>query len=198
MLEGFSRLPHLDLTNSYLTNAMEALAIQLPAHGEQTAFNLERWEELLADPFYSQLEQRIETDRHGNIIMSPPPAFSHGHKGFRIAKLMESLISGGSASVEVPISTSDGVRAADVAWLTDDQLAAAKETNVLTSAPDICVEVISPRNSEAEMREKMALYFDAGASEVWLCDEDGSLRFFSASGSQMEASSLVPDFPAGI
>jgi hypothetical protein len=97
---------------------MEALAIQLPAHDKQTAFNLERWDELLADPFYSQLEHRIETDRHGNIIMCPPPSFSHGQKGYQIAKLMERHGSGGAPSIEVPISTSDGVRTADVAWLT--------------------------------------------------------------------------------
>jgi len=177
---------------------MGALAIQLPAHSDQTAFNLERWDELLADPFYSQLEQRIETDRHGNIIMSPPPSFSHGHKGYQIAKLMERHGRGGAASIEVPISTSDGVRAADVAWLTDSQLAAAKKTNVLTFAPEICVEVISPRNSEKEMQDKMALYFDAGATEVWLCDDDGTLRFFSSPATPINSSALLPGFPPAI
>jgi len=177
---------------------MGELAIQLPAHKDQTAFNLERWEELVADPFYSRLEQRIETDRHGNIIMSPPPAFSHGHKGYQIAKLMERHGKGGASSIEVPISTSDGVRAADVAWLTSSQLAAAKKTSVLPNAPAICVEVISPRNSETEMREKMALYFDAGATEVWLCDEDGTLRFFVDPDSQVKVSVLIPEFPATI
>lgn len=177
---------------------MGALAIQLPAHSDQTAFNLERWDELLADPFYATLEHRIETDRHGNVIMSPPPAFSHGHKGYQIAKLMESLGSGGAASIEVPISTSDGVRATDVAWLTDSQLAAAQKTNVLTTAPEICVEVISPRNSEKEMQDKMALYFDAGATEVWLCNDDGTLRFFSGPGISMKSSALLPRFPSSI
>lgn len=174
---------------------MGKLAIQLPAHEDQAAFNLERWEELVCDPFYSRLEQRIETDRHGNIIISPPPAFSHGRRGYQIAKLMEGHAERGASSVVVPISTSDGVRAADVAWLTDSQLAAAKNMSVLLTAPAICVEVISPRNSETEMLEKMTLYFDAGASEVWLCDEDGTMRFFSAPDRQVAASVLIPDFP---
>ncbi len=177
---------------------MGALAIQLPAHGDKTAFNLERWDELLADPFYSQLGQRIETDRHGNIITSPPPSFSHSYKGSELIRLLNLHGKGGKALHEVPVSTSDGVRAADVAWLTDAQLASAKKANVLTTAPEICVEVISPRNSEAEMREKMALYFDAGASEVWLCDEDGSLRFFSSGKSRIECSRVFPDFPISI
>lgn len=177
---------------------MGAIAIQLPAHSDQTAFNLERWDELLADPFYSQLEQRIETDRHGNVIMSPPPSFSHSYKGSELIRLLNLHGSDGKALHEVPISTSDGVRAADVAWLNDSQLAAAKKTNVLTFAPEICVEVISPRNSEKEMQEKMALYFDAGATEVWLCDDDGTLRFFSGPGTRINSSALSPSFPPTI
>jgi len=177
---------------------MAELAIQLPAHQDQTAFNLERWSEILADPFYVRLEQRIETDRHGLIIMTPPPSFSHGQKGYRIAKLLEASLQGGQASVEVPISTSDGVRAADVAWLSDTQLAKAKKTNILLTAPEICVEVLSPRNTEKEMQEKMALYFDAGATEVWLCDDDGSLRFFTAPETSVQQSLLAPDFPKSL
>jgi Uma2 family endonuclease len=177
---------------------MATLAIQLPAHQDQTAFNLECWSEILADPFYSRLEQRIETDRHGHIIMTPPPSFSHGQKGFRIAKLLEATLRSGQASVEVPISTSDGVRAADVAWLSDTQLAEAQKTNILLTAPEICVEVLSPRNTEKEMSEKMALYFDAGATEVWLCDDDGTLRFFSAPEIQIAISNLAPEFPLSI
>lgn len=177
---------------------MGALAIQLSTHGDQTTFNLECWEELLADPFYSQLEHRIETDRHGNIIMSQPPSFSHSYKGSELIRLLNLHGKDGKALHEVPISTSDGVRAADVAWLTDSQLTAAKKTNVLITAPEICVEVISPRNSEKEMQEKMALYFDAGAAEVWLCDDDGTLRFFSSPGAQIKTSAIFPEFPAAI
>lgn len=37
------------------------------------AFNTARWEELLADPVLAALDHRIETDRYGHILMSPPP-----------------------------------------------------------------------------------------------------------------------------
>jgi hypothetical protein len=50
------------------------LTIQLEASAQQTAFNLKRWAELLADPELARLPHRIETDRHGHILMSPPPA----------------------------------------------------------------------------------------------------------------------------
>lgn len=174
------------------------LAIQLPAHKNQTAFNLGRWAEILDDPFYATLEQRIETDRHGSIIMSPPPSFSHNFKGSRMIEYLADLLRDGRAIHEVPISTSDGVRVADVAWLSHDQLEKARESAVLPEAPAICVEVLSPRNTEREMEEKMALYFDAGATEVWLCEENGTLRFFSAVGVEEKASPLAPDFPTAI
>jgi hypothetical protein len=50
------------------------LAIQLHPFERQTAFNLERWRELLADRDLARLPHRIETDRHGHILMGPPPA----------------------------------------------------------------------------------------------------------------------------
>jgi hypothetical protein len=63
-------------------------------------------------------------------------------------------------------------------------------------APEICVEVLSPGNTEAEMREKMALYFDAGASEVWLCARDGAMSFFDPGlGPPTRASRVCPGFP---
>jgi Uma2 family endonuclease len=59
------------------------------------------------------------------------------------------------------------------------------------------VEVISPSNTKVEMEEKMALYFDAGAVEVWFCDENGEMRFIGKDG-PLDHSLLCPDFPAFI
>ena len=67
----------------------------------------------------------------------------------------------------------------------------------LTRAPEICVEVISPSNTASEIEEKKQLYFEAGAKEVWLCDDDGTMRFFLP-GSLVPASLLCPDFPVRI
>ena len=57
---------------------MATLTLELPPRKTRTAFNLRRWGELLADRELAKVEGRIETDRHGHIIMSPPPAPSHG------------------------------------------------------------------------------------------------------------------------
>jgi hypothetical protein len=42
--------------------------------GDQTAFNLAVWQNVLADSFLAGVPHRIETDRYGQIIMSSPPA----------------------------------------------------------------------------------------------------------------------------
>ena len=47
---------------------MAMLTLELPPRKTQTAFNMERWAELLADRELAKVEGRIETDRHGHII----------------------------------------------------------------------------------------------------------------------------------
>ena len=172
------------------------MAIQLPPREDQMEFNLRIWEELLADPELAKVEGRIETDRHGRIIMTPPPGPAHGSRQFSIGCEIQSRL-GGRIVTECPISTSDGVRAADVGWFSDVRYSRAFDRRCFLEAPEICVEVISPNNTRAEMDEKMALYFDAGATEVWFCDEDGAMRHFGSEG-LLEKSLLCPDFPAMI
>jgi hypothetical protein len=60
---------------------------------------------------------------------------------------------------------------------------------------EICIEVVPKGNSNAEMAEKRQLYFEAGALEVWLCDESGRLRFFEPGG-EISDSRCAPGFPA--
>jgi hypothetical protein len=49
---------------------MAVLKIELPQQKEQTRLNLRRWSELLQDRELTKIEGRVETDRHGHIIMS--------------------------------------------------------------------------------------------------------------------------------
>jgi len=61
-------------------------------------------------------------------------------------------------------------------------------------ASEICIEVRSRSNTDTELAAKRALYFDAGALEVWVCDENGQLRFFDPEN-ELAQSNLVPSFP---
>jgi hypothetical protein len=79
-----------------------SLTIQLHPSQKQTAFNLERWRELLEDRDLARLPHRIETDRHGHILMSPPPAPSHGVKQAKIATLFWGVAASGGGDNRVP------------------------------------------------------------------------------------------------
>jgi len=50
---------------------MATLTIELPQHQPQTAFNLRRWTEVLADPGLARIEGRIETDRRQRHHRAP-------------------------------------------------------------------------------------------------------------------------------
>ena len=83
-----------------------------------------------------------------------------------------------------------------MAWVWPERMRELGEQVCFPRAPDICVEVLSPANTEAEMNEKRALYFDAGAREVWLCARSGAMSFFSPGAARpSRASELRPRFP---
>jgi Uma2 family endonuclease len=176
---------------------MGTLTIELPAHADQTAFNLRRWTELLDDPEVQRIEGRIETDRHGQVITSPPPALSHGSYQSEVSYLLRTLMTGGRVLTECPLSTADGVKACDVAWASPECMRELGNRACFPRSPEICVEILSPRNTRKEIEEKKALYFNAGAREVWLCDATGKMQFFTAV-SQLKRSAICPKFPARI
>ncbi|MES2707287.1 MAG: Uma2 family endonuclease [Verrucomicrobiota bacterium] len=175
------------------------LVIELPPRGEQIAFNRRRWEEVCADRTLARLPGKIETNAHGTVLMMPPPSGNHSSRQGEIAFILRSLL-GGRAIPECPISTIDGVRAADVGWYSDARFARVQGQIAFETAPEICVEVISPSNTPWEMREKRQLYFEAGAEEVWLCAEDGAMSFFHrAEPDEILARSFrCPEFPQAV
>ena len=180
---------------------MPSLNITLPEQESQTEANMRRWAELLKNPELARFEGRIETDRHGHIVMSPPPAPDHGSLQVEIGHLLRTLLPHGRTVSECPISTADGVKAADVAWASPQMIRqlANRLRVCFPKAPEICVEILSPSNTEAEISEKMALYFDAGAAEVWVCALAGNMQFFtSADSAPAVASALCPQFPPRI
>ena len=100
--------------------------------------------------------------------------------------------------MELAIQTADGTKVADVAWMSTERDASIPEDVEPTPvAPEICVEIRSSSNTEEEMSEKRQLYLDAGAEEVWICDEDGEMTFYDEEG-EIESSHRVPSFPAQV
>jgi Uma2 family endonuclease len=177
---------------------MSTLTIELPPHAEQTQFNLRRWAELSADPSVTKIEWRVETDRYGHVMIMPPPNPKHGSFLLEIGHLLRSLMPDGRTMTECPISTADGVKGADVAWASREIMAELGNNSCFPSSPEICVEVLSPDNTDAEIREKIALYFDAGAKECWVCGMSGEISFFGPGLSELIRSALCPSFPPRI
>lgn len=167
--------------------------------GDQTAFNLAVWEKVLADSVLAGLPHRVETDRHGQIVMSPPPAPEHGEEQFDLGKLLDQLLPGGHIITECPLSTSEGVKLVDVAWMSKARRQSQRGVTCFTQAPEICAEIVSPSNTRRELTEKKRLYFTAGAEEVWLCYRDGRLEFFRKEFPEAASTSnICPDFPKRI
>jgi Uma2 family endonuclease len=176
------------------------ITIEFPNLRSQTAFNLARWTEILADQQLARLPYRVETDQYGHILMSPPPAPLHGQRQAHICALSRELLPNGPTLSECPVSTAGGVKAVDVAWLAPGRTENVAQLTVFERAPDICVEIISRSNFPSEIDEKRALYFDASAAEVWVCNLDGSIHFFISSHqhSVSTSSNLCPAFPVSI
>jgi Uma2 family endonuclease len=159
-------------------------------------FLLQCWQEILNDPELDRYhdDYRIETDADGRIVMSPRPRNPHNRKAFIIAQLLEQRL-GGCASTESRIVTDEGVKAADAVWCHPDRWDEINNQDVFVAAPEICVEVLSPGNTSSEIEQKRALYFGAGAREVWICERNNKVSFFGSDG-RLKHSLLCPDFPS--
>ena len=154
------------------------------------------WQDVCNDPSLQDLPYKIETNARGQIVMTPTYAW-HGRFAFQIARLLEEHLPDGQASVELAIRTTQGTKVADAIWCSAPRWTEIKDAYDAPVAPEICVEVLSPANTDAEMQTKRALYFEAGADEVWLCDREGALSFYTADG-LLESSHRVPSFPAHV
>ncbi len=155
------------------------------------------WTEILEDKTLASLPYRIESDRWGNIVMSPPPRSRHGEYQAAIAVLLREQKGGGISLTECPVQTEEGVKAVDAAWVSRERRGSRQNDPVYVIAPEICVEVVSPSNTEAELSERKRLLFQKGALEFWLCGLDGEMVFFDPGG-QIPRSRLCPAFPGHI
>lgn len=155
------------------------------------------WEKLCADPQLAGLPFKVETTGEGKIIMSPAN-LRHASLQGEIVGLLHSLVResgvGGCVMSECPVVTADGVKVPDVAWLSRTQADAFAGKAAAPAAPEVCIEIKSPSNPKKEMDLKRALYFAAGAKEVWVCDEQGVLTFWNLGG-RVKRSKVFPLFP---
>ena len=149
-----------------------------------------QWADVLQDPSLQDLPYKIELNEWGQIVMSPA-SNQHGIYQSDIVWILRNRMDEGKVINECSIATDAGVKVADVAWCSDDFLREHGIETPFTEAPELCVEVISPSNSEQQMQNKMALYFQHGAKECWLVSEDGDVRFFDCDGERKKSYLIV-------
>lgn len=154
------------------------------------------WEEVCNDPHLQNLPYQIELNEWGQIVMTPTHLW-HGAYQFEIGRLIGEILREGEIVTEAAIQTAKGTKVADVAWFSDERWEQVKEAYDAPIAPEICVEVVSPSNAPGEIDEKRALYYEAGADEVWLCNKEGEMTFYDKDGT-IESSRRVPSFPSRI
>lgn len=133
------------------------------------------------DPLLADIPGKIELNEKGSIELTPP---SNRHALLQAALTQElgRLMPDGTTFTECSVETEIGVRVPDVAWASADFMRRHGTTTPFPSAPDLCIEVLSPSNTMAEMREKISAYLAAGAREVWLVAESGALEIWSGDG----------------
>lgn len=136
------------------------------------------WNDVLANPHLKDLPFKIELNRWGRIEMSPA---SNQHGMVQLQRVQDlAQRPRGTVISACSIQTSDGVRVADVAWISAGRLAEFGVATPFPRAPELCVEIMSPSNSWPEMHVKAALYLEAGAEEVWVVTLDGRRTVFDS------------------
>lgn len=154
------------------------------------------WQEVCNNPYLQDIPFKIELNQWGQIVMTPA-SNKHGFYQMKMGILLNQQMPEGEVISECSIETDDGVKVADIAWLSYHFLEKYDYETPYTQAPEICIEIMSPSNSMRQIQKKMMLYFNRGAQEVWLCNESGKIVFYNSSGA-INHSFLVPHCPKNI
>ena len=149
------------------------------------------WAEVVDNPLLQNLPFKIELNKFGKLLMSPISNLHASIQG-RLAATLFNKLPHGEVLTECSIKTSDGVKVAEVAWLSDDFLSEFSYITPYPKAPEICVEIVSPSNSKIEINTKVELYLAKGAHEVWVVYSLDKIDVFTYAG-KIESSKIASD-----
>ena len=139
-------------------------------HGSQRRYTLEEYARL-DDPaeFWSELSR-------GRLVREPRPGGVHSEIIMELAVLLRDFVrarSLGKIVVEGGFQLSidpPTVRGPDIAFIAAERLPASIPAGWWPSAPDLAIEVLSPRRRAAPLQLKIFQYFEAGTRVVWIVD----------------------------
>jgi Uma2 family endonuclease len=125
---------------------------------------------------YRQLPDRedvIQELHWGQVITLTRAKMGHAKIQSRLVRLLRPKVEHlGVVESEVAFRALPeyDLRGADVAFVSRQRWDATPDDDNLRGSPEIVIEILSPSNTKAEMREKAALYLSTGAREFWIVD----------------------------
>lgn len=121
---------------------------------------------------------RIEMEKDGEIIITPPTGSETGIKNFKLTTKFGNWIEKDGSGVGFDSSTgfrlpNGAKRSPDLSWMTLEKwnaIPAAKRKKFAPACPDFVVELRSETDSLEKLQLKMEEYIENGASLGWLID----------------------------
>jgi len=111
---------------------------------------------------------------HGEVVTLTRPKAKHYRLQKRLERLLEAIAgSRGVVGIEMPFRAVPqfDLRAADVAFISQERWDAIDPEGNLRGAPDMVIEVKSPSNTWAELRERASLCLANDCKDFWIVDE---------------------------
>ena len=112
----------------------------------------------------------------GEVVEMTPPGMEHGDIAGNIFEFLAPFVRShklGRAYFEVGYIIErdpDTVLAPDIAFISEERLPKPIPKNFPNLVPDLAIEIISPGDRFAEIRDKAQRYLNAGVKEVWVVD----------------------------
>jgi Uma2 family endonuclease len=131
-----------------------------------------------ADYLQWRFEEQVELIRGRIFKMSPAPAPKHQQISMRLSAKMYNFLEGEKCQVfaapfDVRLPVKDQKRDNQIATVVQPDICvicdeSKIDTRGCCGAPDLVIEILSPGNTEKEVRLKFELYEEAGVKEYWL------------------------------
>jgi Uma2 family endonuclease len=118
-------------------------------------------------------EDVIQELHCGMVVTLSRPKMQHAKLQHRLAELLRPKAEHqGIIATEVAFRALPeyDLRGADVAFVSRQRWDATDDDDNLLGSPELAIEVLSPSNTRAEIREKAVLCFSSGAQEFWVVD----------------------------
>ena len=112
---------------------------------------------------------------HSNLEGGSGPTARRGELIGAISALLARSLPNGHVLVDVPIETKDGIRKADVAWISNARRSTLCRDPIYSGAPELCVHILNLERCESEIKKTFSLLFKKGAVENWTVGLNGEI-----------------------